>query len=71
MVAASILQGVGNPTLLCILGSRMFFNLREAVEHGVNEGTNWSSHAMSGIEFKEPEVAEERYESFVIETRTH
>jgi hypothetical protein len=35
----SLLTGVGNPTLLCLLGSRMFFNLKEAGEAAVNEGT--------------------------------
>lgn len=47
----SILNGVGSPTLQCVLGSHLFFNLKEAGEHGVNEGTNWSSYTVTGIEF--------------------
>lgn len=43
-----ISQAVGSPTLLCILGSHMFFNLKEAAEHGVNSGTNWSSYSSTG-----------------------
>ena len=38
-----IIDTLGSPTFLCILGSRMFFNLKEAAEHGVNVGTNWGS----------------------------
>ena len=45
----------GEPTLLCIAGSRIFFNLKEAAEHGVNIGTNWSSYSRSAIRFGEPE----------------
>ena len=41
---ATILSTLGNPPLLCILESRMFFTLKEAAEHGVNIGTNWSSY---------------------------
>lgn len=46
------------PTLLSILGSRMFFNLREAAEHGVNVGTNWSSYSHSAIRFNESQRGE-------------
>ena len=42
---ANIFQGLGSPTLLCILGSRMMFNLKEAGERGVNVGTNLKSIA--------------------------
>ncbi|KZT00706.1 uncharacterized protein LAESUDRAFT_764378 [Laetiporus sulphureus 93-53] len=41
----SVIQAMGSPTLLCILGSRMFFNLKEAAGHGINVGTNWSSYS--------------------------
>ena len=41
----------GNPSFLCLLGSRMFFNLKEAAEHGVNVGTNWASYTHSAIRF--------------------
>ena len=53
---AAIFEGLGSPTLLCILGSRMFFNLKEAGEHGVNVGTNWSSYSHSAIRFDEPQL---------------
>ena len=51
----ALLEGFGSPTLLCVAGSRMFFNLKEAAEHGVNIGTNWSSHTQSTMQFDEPE----------------
>ena len=50
----SILNALGSPTLQCILGSRLFFNLKEAGEHGVNVGTNWGSYTMTGIDFSDP-----------------
>lgn len=53
-VAANVFLGLGSPTLLSILGSRMFLNLKEAGEHGVNAGTDWSSHCISTIGFDEP-----------------
>ena len=47
-----VLQGLGSPTLLCILGSRMMFNLKEAAEIGVNEGTSYRfSTTVTGMEF--------------------
>ena len=49
--ASAIFQSLGSPTLLCVFGSRMFFNLKEAAEHGVNVGTNWSSYSHSAICF--------------------
>lgn len=42
---SAVFEALGSPTLLCILGSRMLFNLKEAAEHGVNTGTNWSSYS--------------------------
>ena len=56
-VALNVINVLGNPILLCILGSRMFFNLKEAAEHGVNVGTNWSSYSQSAtstMHFNEP-----------------
>ena len=49
----TVLSAFASPTLLCILGSRMFFNLKEAGEHGVNMGTNWASYSVSAIRFDE------------------
>ena len=52
LAAGAFFEGLGSPTLLCIFGSRMFFNLKEAAEHGVNVGTNWSSYSHSAIRFE-------------------
>ena len=49
----NVLQQLGNPFYLSILGSRMLFNLKEAGEMGVNEGTNYRVPTMSNIEFEE------------------
>ena len=54
-LVAALLQSFGSPTLLCVFVSRMFFNLKEAAEHGVNVGTNWSSYSHSAIRFDEPQ----------------
>ena len=50
---ATTFELLGSPTLLCILGSHLFFNLKEAAEHGVNVGTNWASYSHSAIRFDE------------------
>ena len=54
---SNVLTALGNAALLTILGSRMLFNLKEAGELGVNEGTNVrvASRTLSGIDFAEPE----------------
>ena len=54
---SNVLTALGNPSLLTILGSRMLFNLKEAGELGVNEGTNVrvASRTLSGIDFAGPE----------------
>ncbi|EJD00526.1 uncharacterized protein FOMMEDRAFT_159258 [Fomitiporia mediterranea MF3/22] len=44
---------VATPTLLCVLGSHLLINLKEAGERGVNEGTNYRSKTVSDIEFAE------------------
>ena len=59
-LAEALLQTLGSPTILCIIGSRMFFNLKEAAEHGINIGTNWSSYSHSAIRFDEPQSAEQQ-----------
>ena len=59
---SSLLSGIGSPTILCVVGSRMFFNLKEAAEHGVNIGMNWSSHTHSAIRFDEPQAYEQQTE---------
>ena len=40
----------------------MFFNLKEAAEHGVNIGTNWSSYSHSAIRFGELQDVEQQPE---------
>ena len=53
---ANVLGSLGNPALLTILGSRMLFHLKEALELGVNGGTNVriSSGTISEIGFADP-----------------
>ena len=53
MVAGAVFNTLGSPTLLSVLGSHMFFNLKEAAEHNVNVGTNWASYTHSAIHFDE------------------
>ena len=57
-IVVIVLQSLGNASFLCIIGSRLIFNLREAGELGVNEGTNYrvSSQSASEIEFAEGDV---------------
>ena len=55
-----VLNTLGRPTLLSILGSHMFFNLKEAAEHGVNIGTNWTSYTHSAIRFDKPRGGEDQ-----------
>ena len=56
--ASYIFNALGNPALFTILGSRMLFNLKEAAELGVHEGTNVrvSTRTMSEINFAEPAI---------------
>ena len=61
-IISAIFQGIGSPTLLCILGSHMLFNLKEAAERGVNVGTNWSSYPHSDIRFESPGHQELHFE---------
>ena len=62
----ALLLGLGSPTLLSVAGSRMFFNIKEAAEHGVNIGTNWSSYSHSAIRLDEPEQQPEYVKSTFI-----
>ncbi|KAL5480257.1 hypothetical protein ACEPAI_1527 [Sanghuangporus weigelae] len=52
----AVLNSLGNPTFLSLLGSRMLFNLKEAGERGQNEGTSYtiSSRTISAIDFVDP-----------------
>ena len=58
-ILSVVLEALGSPILLCVLGNRIFFNLKEAVEHGINVGTNWSSYTHSAIRFDESETQSE------------
>ena len=51
IITTNVLGALGSISFQCILGSRMFFNLREAAEQGVNVGTNWASYSVTGIRF--------------------
>ena len=69
IVTGAVFQGLGSPTLLCILGSRIVFNLKEAAEHGVNVGTNWASYqhsALSAMQFDEPHIGGAQHEYVTI-----
>ena len=54
-----ILDLVGSPALLSILGARLLFNMKEAGEKGLNQGTSCGSKStVSEIDFAEaPHVA--------------
>ena len=43
-----------NPLLLSPLGCRMLLNMREAGEHGVNEGTTYGLTTISTMGFSQP-----------------
>ena len=49
-----ILSTLRDPPVLSLLGSRMLFNMKEAGECGVNEGTNCMASTMSEIRFGSP-----------------
>lgn len=66
LVLASVLEALGSPTLLCVLGNRMFFNLKEAAEHGVNVGTNWAFYSHSAIRFENGQNGDERSQCVVL-----
>ena len=47
-----VLAVAGSPTFLCVLGSRMLFNLKEAAEKGSGEETSYREDApISAMEF--------------------
>ena len=50
-ILSNILNAMGNPTLLCILGGQLLINLKEAGERGANGGINYTPESLSGIEF--------------------
>ena len=55
---AYILDALANPTLLSILGARLLFNMKEAGDKGLNEGTSCGlKSTISDIEFGAPPKA--------------
>ena len=50
-----VLNVLGNPPLLSILGARLLFNMKEAGAKGLNEGTSCGQKStISDIEFAAP-----------------
>ncbi|KAH8108371.1 hypothetical protein DFH11DRAFT_1109847 [Phellopilus nigrolimitatus] len=47
----NLFDTIGGATLLCVLGSRLLVNLKEAGERGVNGGTSYRASTMSNMEF--------------------
>lgn len=49
---AAVLNSVGNPALLSLLGARLLFNMKEAGAKGLNQGTSCGSRStVSAIGF--------------------
>ncbi|KAH8108256.1 hypothetical protein DFH11DRAFT_1549247 [Phellopilus nigrolimitatus] len=48
---ANLLNLLGSPSLLCVLGSHLLVHLKEAGERGANGGTSYRMPTMSNIEF--------------------
>lgn len=54
---SAILTSLGNPLFLCVVGSRMLFNLKEVGEHGQNEETSYNatSRTVTGWNLPSPD----------------
>lgn len=46
-----LLSAVGQPIILCVLGSHLLINLKEAVEKGYNGGASYRFGSVSNIDF--------------------
>ena len=59
LLSSTILFLVGNQSLLSIIGAHLLFNMKEAGEKGLNEGTSCGSKStVSEIDFADaPQVA--------------
>ncbi|OCB85036.1 hypothetical protein A7U60_g7993 [Sanghuangporus baumii] len=57
---STTLGSAGSPTLLCVLGSHLLINLKEAGERGANGGTNYTPRTVSEIDFGEECSNDER-----------
>ncbi|KAH8109702.1 hypothetical protein DFH11DRAFT_1547986 [Phellopilus nigrolimitatus] len=51
ILLAYLLNLLGNPSLLCVLGCHLLVHLKEAGKRGVNVGTSFRMKTMSNIEF--------------------
>ncbi|KAH8109829.1 hypothetical protein DFH11DRAFT_1515146 [Phellopilus nigrolimitatus] len=51
ILVANFLSILGNPSLLCVLGSHLLVHLKEAGERGANGGTSYRMKTMSNIGF--------------------
>ncbi|KAH8106566.1 hypothetical protein DFH11DRAFT_1863533 [Phellopilus nigrolimitatus] len=51
VLLADLLTILGNPSLLCVLGSHLLVHLKEAGERGANGGTSYRMKIMSDIQF--------------------
>ncbi|KAH8112195.1 hypothetical protein DFH11DRAFT_1745102 [Phellopilus nigrolimitatus] len=51
VLLADLLDVLGNPSLLCVLGSHLLVHLKEAGERGANGGTSYRMKTMSNIAF--------------------
>lgn len=57
IVTFTVIGTLGNPTFLCILGSRLLFNLKDAGKLEVNKGTNYKfESSVSGIDFGDARI---------------
>ena len=57
-VLSNVIGALGSPTFLCILCSRLFYNIKEAADMGVNEGTNYRALTLSMPQFASPVIAD-------------
>ncbi|KAH8112181.1 hypothetical protein DFH11DRAFT_1786727, partial [Phellopilus nigrolimitatus] len=51
IILADLLDVIGSPSLLCLLGSHLLVHLKEAGERGANGGTSYRMKTISNIEF--------------------
>lgn len=47
-----IFNCIGDPTILCIIGSRLIIHLKDAAERCVNEGTSYQPGSLSVMDFE-------------------
>ena len=47
-IEVNVLQALGSPSLQCVLGSRMFFNLKEAGNNPTNDSSRFTTSFTAG-----------------------